>query len=104
MAAYVVVKLEITDPERFKTYRQLLFASVEKFGGKFLVRGGAAMVELEGSWDAPRMMVLEFASLELTTSWYHSLEYGGAIEARKGAATFHRVALEGITPESETPS
>lgn len=103
MAAYVVVKLEISDPERFKIYQQLASASVEKYGGKFLVRGGA-MVELEGSWDAKRMVVLEFASLEQATSWYNSPEYGEAIEARKGAATFNMVALEGISLEFETPS
>ena len=45
MAAYVVVKLEITDPERFKNYQQLAAASIKKFGGKYLVRGGA-MVDL----------------------------------------------------------
>lgn len=96
MAAYVVVKLEITDPERFKLYQQLASASVEKFGGKFLVRGGQ-MVELEGSWDAPRMVVLEFESIDRATGWYHSPEYGKAIEARKDAADFHMIALEGIT-------
>ena len=40
MAAYVIVKLEITDPERFRIYQQLAAASIEKFGGKYLVRGG----------------------------------------------------------------
>jgi uncharacterized protein (DUF1330 family) len=62
------------------------------------------MVELEGSWDAKRMVVLEFASLEQATSWYNSPEYSEAIEARKGSATFNMVALEGISLEFKTPS
>ena len=94
MAAYVVVRVEITDPEQFKVYQQLASASVEKYGGRFLVRGGA-MVELEGSWDAPRMVVLEFESLERATSWYNGPEYSEAIAARKDAARFTMVALEG---------
>jgi uncharacterized protein (DUF1330 family) len=98
MAAYVVVRVEVTDPERFKRYQQLATASVEKFGGKFVVRGGALVV-LEGQWDAPRMVVLEFPSLERATEWYRSPDYREAIEARRGAAKLHLVALEGVTTE-----
>lgn len=94
MAAYVIVKVEVTDPEQFKVYQQLASVSLEKYGGRFLVRGGA-MVELEGSWNAPRMVLLEFDSLERATSWYNSPEYSEAIAARKDAANFTMVALEG---------
>jgi uncharacterized protein (DUF1330 family) len=41
------------------------------------------------------MVVLEFESLERATSWYKSPEYTEAIAARKGAANFTMVALEG---------
>ena len=98
LPAYVVVRAEVTDPERFRHYHQLASASVEKFGGRFLVRGGS-MVVLEGSWDSPRMVVVEFPSLEKATSWYRSPDYQRAIEARRGAAIFHMVALEGNTTE-----
>ncbi|HXK26005.1 MAG TPA: DUF1330 domain-containing protein [Myxococcota bacterium] len=98
MPAYVIVRAEVTDPERFKRYQQLATASVEKFGGRFLVRGGS-MVTLEGSWDCPRMVVVEFPSLDQVKSWYRSPDYQQAIEARKGAAIFHMVALEGNTME-----
>ena len=79
-----------------KVYQQLAAVSVEEYGGRFLVRGGA-MVELEGSWDAPRMVVLEFETLERATSWYNSPEYSEAIAARKDAAKFTMVALEGVS-------
>ena len=96
MSAYILVKGEVPDRRRFAVYQQLASASGEKFGEKFLVRGGA-VVELEGSWHAPRMVVLEFPSLEQATSWTHSPEYSEAIEARGGAATFTMIALAGIT-------
>jgi len=98
MPAYVVAQVEVLDPERFRTYQQLATASVEKFGGRFIVRGGS-MVTLEGSWDCPRVVVVEFPSLETATSWYRSPDYQRAIEARKGAAIFHMVALGGNTTE-----
>jgi uncharacterized protein (DUF1330 family) len=96
--AYIVARVEVLDQERFRIYQQLATASVERFGGRFLVRGGS-MVKLEGSWDSPRMVVVEFPSLEQATRWYRSREYGEAIEARRGAAIFHLVALEGNTTE-----
>ena len=40
MAAYFVVKLDIYDPERFAAYRNGVAPLVEKFGGRYLVRGG----------------------------------------------------------------
>ena len=98
MPAYVVVRVEVLDPRRFRTYQQLATASVEKFGGKFIVRGGA-MVKLEGEWDTSRMVVVEFPSLDRATEWYRSPDYQHAIEARRGAAIFHLVALEGVTTE-----
>jgi uncharacterized protein (DUF1330 family) len=57
------------------------------------------MVKLEGDWDTSRMVVVEFPSLERATTWYHSSDYQHAIEARRGAAIFHMVALEGTTTE-----
>ena len=96
MAAYVVVRVQILDPRRFADHQQLATASVDKFGGRFVVRGGA-LVELEGNWDSRRMVILEFPSLERAVSWYHSPEYQHAIEARQGAAILHMVALEGNT-------
>ena len=98
MPAYVVAQIEVLEPERFRSYQQLATASVAKFGGRFIVRGGNK-VNLEGSWDPPRMVVVEFPSLEQLTRWYHSPDYQQAIEARQGAAVFHMVALEGITTE-----
>ncbi len=95
MAGYVVVRIEISDTDRFKQYQELAARSLAIFGGRFLVRGGAMEI-LEGSWDAKRMVLLEFESLERAKEWYNSPEYQEAIAAREGAATFHMLALEGL--------
>ena len=95
MAGYVVVRIDITDTDRFKEYQELASQSLAVFGGRFLVRGGAMEI-LEGSWDAKRMVLLEFESLERAKEWYHSPEYRKAIAAREGAATFHMLAMEGL--------
>ena len=49
MAAYFISDIVVTDPEGIKEYQQRVGASLELYGGKFLVRGGTFEV-LEGDW------------------------------------------------------
>ena len=63
MAAYIIVQIEVTDPETFETYRQQVPAIIERHGGEYLVRGGAMEV-LEGDWPLPRVVVLKFPSMD----------------------------------------
>ena len=41
MAAYVIVDVEVIDPAKFREYGNQVPATVEEYGGKYLVRGGA---------------------------------------------------------------
>ncbi len=95
MSAYVIVKVKVTDWDRYKEYMKLTPATIEKFGGKFIVRGGQT-VTLEGSETTERIVILEFSSLEKAKEWYHSKEYGEAKKKREGAATASFIAIEGI--------
>ena len=47
MTAYVVAIVNIKNPEPYQDYAKLAPAAVEKYGGKFLARGGINEV-LEG--------------------------------------------------------
>ena len=42
MSAYVIVEIDIVDPTGYEEYKKLASATVEKYGGKYVVRGGAA--------------------------------------------------------------
>ena len=68
MAAYIIVEIEVTDPVGYEEYKQQAGATVEKYGGKYLVRGGATEV-LEGDWQPKRIVVLEFATMERAREW-----------------------------------
>jgi uncharacterized protein (DUF1330 family) len=95
MAAYVVVSVDITDPEKFKAYQALVPATLEKYGGRYLARGGQK-TQLEGNGPAGRIVVIEFGSVDEAQRWYGSAEYKEAIAARAGAATLNMVAVEGV--------
>ncbi|MCI0655874.1 MAG: DUF1330 domain-containing protein [Acidobacteria bacterium] len=39
MAAYILAEIEVTDPAGYEEYKRLAPASIEIYGGKYLVRG-----------------------------------------------------------------
>ena len=96
MAAYVIVETDVTDPEQYEHYKAASPAAIAAGGGRFLVRGGEHVV-LEGDWQPPRLVMLEFEDLEAALRWYESDAYQEAKKLREGAARFRAVAVEGIS-------
>lgn len=94
MAGYVIATVEVTDPAGYEDYRKLVPATLEKYGGKFLVRGGASQT-LEGSWDPKRVVVLEFASVERAKEWWASEEYREPKGIRQRTAMTNLLIVEG---------
>ena len=95
MAAYVIVDVEITDKERYAEYVGVVSATVTRYGGKFLVRGGKTE-KLEGSRDPKRIVVLEFPSFERALEWWNSEEYRGPKALRRAASTASILLAEGL--------
>ncbi|HEX7929030.1 MAG TPA: DUF1330 domain-containing protein [bacterium] len=95
MAAYVIGQVHIAHQEQYEAYQKQVPATLEKYNGKFLVRGGP-VEHLEGSWPVTRMVLLEFDSVESARAWYNSTEYKIATKARVGAATITLTLLQGV--------
>lgn len=95
MTAYVVAQLEVTDPEPFETYRAQVPAIIERFGGRYLVRGGEIEVR-EGDWPAPRLVVLAFPDAERARAFYDSPEYQKILPLRLKAAKGTLAIVEGV--------
>jgi len=68
MSAYVIVEVNVTDAKLYDEYKKLVPATVEKYGGRFAVRGGTVESK-EGGWAPARMVVLEFPSMEKARAW-----------------------------------
>ena len=95
MTAFVIVEIEVRDPEAYENYKSLVPASVEAYGGRFIARGGATE-SLEGEWAPERVVVLEFPSLERARQWWASPEYSDAKAIRMRAARTRMIATEGV--------
>jgi len=97
MVAYVIVDIDVTDPQGFEEYKRLAQIAVVKHGGRYLARGGET-ASLEGGWSPNRLVILEFESLARAKAWYDSPEYAEARRARKTTARFRMIATEGVPP------
>jgi uncharacterized protein (DUF1330 family) len=93
--AYFLVQSDVTNPTQYAEYAKLTPAIVEKFGGKFLTRGGQSST-LEGRQAPARVVVIEFPSYERAQAFYNSPEYQKARKVRDGAATLQVVLVEGL--------
>jgi uncharacterized protein (DUF1330 family) len=94
MPAYFIVDVEVTDPAGFDEYRKLVPATVEKYGGRFVVRGGRTET-LEGNWHPKRVVVLEFPSVEQAKRWYDSEEYREPKALRFRTSKANLILVEG---------
>jgi len=95
MAAYIILDIEVTNPEGYKDYAKLASETVKLYGGKYIVRGGVNET-LEGDWQAKRLVVLEFSSVEQAKKWLNSHEYAPAQALRHQYAQSKAVVVEGI--------
>ena len=95
MSAYVVVEVNVTDPQQFQEYAKGVPATIAAYGGKYLVRGGATESK-EGGWAPKRVVVLEFPSMDHARKWYHSPEYEPLLEMRLKAANSKLILVEGL--------
>lgn len=95
MAAYLIVRVNVTNPDQYAEYMKLTPAIIEKYDGKFIVRGGDT-VTLEGETETRRVVMVEFPSAEQAQACYNSAEYQAAIEIRKDAADAQFIVVEGV--------
>ena len=97
MSAYLIANLDVIDPVAFAGYRDLVAPLIARFGGRYLVRGGA-ITDVEGSLGLKRTVILEFDTMDALKAFYHSPEYAPLIAMRTKAATSHVSLLEGYAP------
>lgn len=95
MTAYLVAHLDVHDADAFGRYRERVAPLVDRFGGRYRIRGGRAEV-LEGEWRVARLVVIEFQSRDAARLFYDSPEYQELIPLRQQGARGPVAIVEGV--------
>jgi uncharacterized protein (DUF1330 family) len=99
MPAYIIARVDISNPEQYATYTARTPREVTKFGGRFLVRTGD-VITVEGPAETRRVVIIEFPSLEQAKAFYASEGYQAVKARRAGAGEGQFIIVDGYPAES----
>ncbi len=91
---YWIAHNEVHDPETYKKYLAGCGVAFEKYGAKFLVRGGKFTL-LEGNTRS-RQIVIEFPTYQAALDCYHSPEYQNFCGFRQASSVGDTIVMEGV--------
>ncbi len=94
MTAYMIAQVDVTDAEKFDAYRALGPGTLEKYGGKYIVRGGD-MALLEGDTPYPRVVIIAFPDLDAIRRWHASEEYAEPLAMRQASSNSVLIGIDG---------
>ena len=96
--AYNIAEITIKDQDGYnKEYLPLIAKALTDAGGKFLVRGGKT-ISYEGAAPAPRVVVVQFESLDKLQALYNSAPYKDAVAVGDKYAIQRIFGAEGVSP------
>jgi uncharacterized protein (DUF1330 family) len=95
MPAYVISEVEARHAADLETYRALAAKPIVQYGGRYLVRGGAAELA-EGGPPPKVVVVVEFPTMARLREWYASAEYVEALKVRRTALDRRLIFVEGV--------
>jgi uncharacterized protein (DUF1330 family) len=90
---YWIGHVDVKNPERYPDYMNAAKPAYEKYGAKFIIRGGKYEA-MEGE-ARTRHVVIEFESYEQAHACYHSPEYTAARKIRQEIADGEILIIEG---------
>lgn len=95
MPAYMFAQIEIHDPEEYQNYLKGFMPIFDRYNGRLLVTSAQEPQVLEGKWDLPRVVVMEFPNADLARSWLSDPEYEELAHHRHQSARTNLVLVEG---------
>ena len=95
MPGYVIFNIDVKKPNEYKKYVEKVTPIANKFGGKYIVRGGEVEV-IEGTWTYPRTIIIKFPSYEKALEWYSSVEYKTIKKIRLDNSVSNGIIIKGV--------
>lgn len=93
---YMVIEIEALDEGLYSEYVERVPAVVEKYGGRYLARGGR-VTPLAGDWNPERIVIIEFEDEEGCRTGLRSKEYSEIVHLRERSTRGRSIIVEGLT-------
>ena len=97
MSVYMIIDVTIRDHDLYSRYVESVAEVVERYGGRYLVRGGK-VTPLSGNWNPERMIVIEFDTVEQLQRCFRSAEYLELAPLREQSTDSRAIVAEGYLP------
>ena len=95
MSVYSISSITVKDWDTYREYMKHVPAIIEKYGGRYLVRGGEIISD-DTSWQPQRVVILEFPDLAQMKAFRDSDEYKPVAELRHKAADTEGFVVAGL--------
>ena len=95
MPSYLIVNVDVHDPEKYDAYKSGVVPLVNRHGGEYLVRGGHHDV-IEGDWNPTRLVLFRFPDRASIDAFMDDPDYQPLKQLRQSIATTDLVAVDGI--------
>ncbi|MBX2859373.1 MAG: DUF1330 domain-containing protein [Cellvibrionaceae bacterium] len=87
MSVFVIVDISIKNPEEYKQYIAEITPSLQKYQGRYWVRGGDPET-LEGAWQSSRIVIMEYPDRDTARAWLHAPDLKAIHDKRRKNAHF----------------
>jgi len=95
VSVYSISSITVKDWDTYREYMKHVPAIIEKYGGRYLVRGGEIISD-DTSWKPERVVILEFPDLAQMKAFRDSDEYKPVAELRHKAADTEGFVVTGL--------
>ena len=93
---FMLVDVDIHNIEEYKKYLEKVKPMVEKFGGKYLIKGGKIDAKETDLWKPKRIVLVKFPNKSSALRWYNSEEYRALKHLRLNNASSNILFIEGV--------
>ena len=97
MPAYIIVRADVTDPDRYAVYARHTPRLIAEYQGRFIARGGS-VESIEGEPERRRVVVVEFPDADTARRFYHSADYQRIVGIRHAASNSEMILVDGFPP------
>ena len=94
MPVYLVIEINVQDHELYAEYTAQVLPLVERYGGRYLVRGGEVF-PVSGDWRPERLVLAQFEIMDLVQDFLTCPDYKALVPLRLRASSSRSIIVEG---------